>query len=136
MKILALDLGDVHVGTAITDALGMCAFPHKTVDAWKLIDFLQEILAHESIHTIIVGYPRTLRGTISEQTNKIVTTKESLEKQFNTITWILWDERLTSKHAAHYSRSKNKQDKHQVHSIAASLILESYLEHLRFNEKV
>lgn len=133
MKILGLDVGDQWTGIAISDALGMFARPYKTVPAHTLATFLQELLTQERISTIIIGYPKTMRGTISEQTLKVQATKDALEQQFPDVTWILWDERLSSKRANTLKNARTKEEKLQSHAIAAAFILSSYLDHLSFN---
>ncbi len=132
MKILALDTGDVWTGVAISDGRAIIAQPYETIKANKLIDFLQTTLAKEQIETIVVGHPKTMRGTESEQTKKVVALVEQLKQQFPDISWVLWDERLTSKQAAALKKIKTKEDKIKSHAIAAALILSSYLEYRRF----
>jgi putative holliday junction resolvase len=132
MKILALDLGDVHTGTALSDSEHIIANPFKTVPTSELRPFLKNILATENISTVVVGYPKTLKGTESIQTKKTVSEKEILEDEFKSVEWALWDERLSSKQAARTKPIKNKADKLFSHSIAAAIILNSYLEHLKF----
>ena len=127
MKILALDVGDVWTGSAISDALGILARPYKTVPTADLELFLSETIGSERIQTIIVGYPKTMRGTESIQTKKVEEMKNKLEQQFDTIEWRLWDERLSSKRADSVKRAKTKEDKRMSHSIAAAFILDSYL---------
>ena len=130
MKILALDLGDVYIGTAISDENLIIGAPLKTVYAEDLKEFLRDILVKEKILTIVVGLPITMRGTESQQTKKIINDKELLEKEFPSASWVLWDERLTSKMAAGKGRSNSKEDKFQSHSLAAAFILNSYLTYL------
>jgi putative Holliday junction resolvase len=132
MKTLALDLGDVHVGTAISDVLGITSKPYQTVSANELESFLKALLEKENIKTIVVGLPKTMRGTISQQTQKTIDTKEDLEKKFPQIKWVLLDERLTSKQADQIKQAKTKEDKIKSHSIAAALILRSYLDSVAF----
>ncbi|OGB96836.1 hypothetical protein A3F06_00485 [candidate division TM6 bacterium RIFCSPHIGHO2_12_FULL_36_22] len=136
MKILALDLGDVHTGVAISDALGITCQPLTTIPTYKLENDLGKILSKEQIKEIVVGYPKTLRGTESQQTEKILQQVDQLKILFPQYTWKLWDERLTSKQAGSIQRSnkksRNPEDKLKVHAIAAALILQSYLESLRF----
>jgi len=134
MKILALDIGDRWTGSAISDPLGLLARPHKTVKTTELISFLEEIIAKEQIGTVIVGHPKTLKGTISQQTEKTEKITKELEQKFTTVTWKLWDERLTSKMAARKKKQKTKEDKLQSHSIAAAFILDSYLSYLQINK--
>lgn len=132
MKFLALDLGDQWVGSALSDALGLLAKPYKTIKAHELETFLTTIFTQESIATIVLGYPKTMKGTESEQTKKTVAIKEHLEKKFPTKQFILWDERLTSKRAGSLKKTASKEEKIKSHSIAAAFILESYLSHLNF----
>jgi putative Holliday junction resolvase len=127
MKIMALDLGNAWVGIALTDPLQFFAKPYKTVAAGQLVENLEQIFAQEKISTVVIGYPKTMRGTESDQTKLVVATKEELEKNFPAYTWVLWDERLSSKQAAIMKPAKNKSDKLEQHSIAAAIILESYL---------
>lgn len=129
MKILALDLGDRWIGTALSDSSGILARPYKTVERKELVSFLETLLADETIEEIVIGNPKTLKGTNSQQTEKILADKEALEERFPAITWILWDERLTSKQATSLRITK---DKTEVHSVAAALILDSYLTYKLF----
>ena len=132
MKILALDLGDRWIGTAMSDALQMLATPYKTIAAGELDAFLQATIAQYRISTVVLGLPQTLRGTDSDQTKKVQALKEELEQKFTTVSWVFWDERLTSKQASQMKRPANKADKLESHSIAAALILRGYLDRLYF----
>lgn len=127
MKTFALDLGDAWIGTAISDELGITARPYQTVKPKELISFIAKIIVDEPIDVIVVGYPKTMGGTESEQTKKVVAQTKDLEARFPHIKWVLWDERLTSKQAANIKKTKTKEDKIAAHSIAAALILTGYL---------
>lgn len=131
MRIVALDIGDRWTGSAISDPLGMFARPYKTVKTIELEHFLEQVIEQEKIGAVVVGYPKTLRGTESEQTKKTKEYKKKLENKFSAVSWHLWDERLTSKMAARIKKAKTKEDKLKQHSIAAALILESYLSYLQ-----
>ena len=130
MKILALDLGDQWTGIALSDLSRMFAKPYTTVMTAHLEQFLAEFLAQESIDIIVMGYPKTMRGTESDQTRKVVEVKNNLEKKFSEQTWILWDERLSSKRAQMVGSGKTKEEKLKSHAIAAAFILDSYLTFL------
>lgn len=131
MKVLGLDIGDKWTGVAISDELGMFARPLTTIHAETLVTFLEEIVQKEPISTIVVGYPITLRGTISEQTLKIKNEKEALEKHFPQLRFILQDERLTSKQADTLKKNHSKEDKLAGHARAAAFILSNYLAFAR-----
>jgi len=132
-KILALDPGDQHIGTAISDELQMLAEPYKTIKPHELNQFLTNLIATENIATIVIGYPKTMRGTISPQTQKSIDLKDNLSQIFPQIEFVLWDERLTSKSASHIRQAKNKIDRLHQHSIAAAIILQTFLDRTLFN---
>lgn len=127
MKVLALDLGDAWVGSAISDSLGITAKPYKTVKLSELTPFLGQTIVDQELSTIIIGYPKTMAGKESEQTKKVLEKKKELEATFPHINWILWDERLSSKQASSTKKIKTKEDKLLSHSIAAAIFLTSYL---------
>ena len=129
-KILALDIGDQWTGTALSDSLGLTAQPYETIPTTQLKTFITKIIQKENLKDIVIGYPITLRGTESLQTKKIVSKKKELEEAFPIVSWHLWDERLTSKQAATIKKAKTKEEKLQSHSIAAAIILQTYLEYL------
>lgn len=128
MRILALDVGNAWTGTALSDPLKMFAKPYTTVARAELETFLETCIPEQKVDTVVVGYPKTMRGTESQQTKETIELKEKLEKKFNSIKWILWDERLSSKQATTIKRPKNKADKLEQHSIAAAIILQTYLQ--------
>ncbi|MBD3272785.1 Holliday junction resolvase RuvX [Candidatus Dependentiae bacterium] len=137
MKILALDLGDKWVGSAISDALGITCRPYQTVELNQLKNFLLKMIKKENISTIVIGKPTTFSGKESEQTKKIINMAEKLKNEINLevedkIKWILWDERLSSKRAEALKQRKvkNKEDKIKSHSVAAAFILQTYLDNL------
>ncbi len=131
-KVLALDPGDQHIGTAISDELLMLAAPLQTIKPDDLINFLTNLLVDEPINTIVIGYPKTMRGTVSPQTQKSIDLKDSLSLVFPDIKFVLWDERLTSKSASQMKPAKNKIDKLHQHSIAAAIILQTFLDQSLF----
>jgi len=131
MKIIALDLGDKWTGIAISDALGITARPLTTVPTKELPDFLHT-LKEEGVGTIVVGDPKTLKGTDSDQTKKTHAHVEQLKQQFPDFEWVWWDERNTSKQAAGLVRPKNKEAKLSTHAVAAALLLTGYLNALEF----
>lgn len=137
MKILALDLGDRWVGSAISDALGITCRPYLTVELKDLKSFLLKTIKEENVLKIIVGKPTTFSGKNSEQTKKIIKMYDELKNYVNSnlnkeLAWILWDERLSSKRAdaLKTKKGKIKEDKKMSHSVAAAFILQTYLDNL------
>lgn len=130
MKVAALDIGDVWTGVALSDALKITANPYETVRSKDLLSFLKTFIDQEPISTIIVGNPKTMKGTESQQTKKVHALFDSLKQDFPTVEWKLWDERLSSKFAQSTKKAKTKDDKIHSHAIAAAFILSSYLSFL------
>ncbi len=140
MKKLGLDPGDMWVGSALSDPLGITCKPFKTIALDELLLFLTTTLSTGDVNAVIVGHPKTITGKKSEQTKKVEKLFEKLKSKFgkvggNKIEWILWDERLSSKRSRKISKSKynNKEERKQIklheHSIASAFILQSYLDY-------
>lgn len=137
MRCAAFDIGDRWIGIAIADTLGIVARPYNTVNPEGLDSAISKLIEQESVTTFVVGYPKTMSGTESEQTKRVVATFNDLAKRYEThngikITWALWDERLSSKRAQEAQRGSKKKEKHSEHAVAASFILQSYLDNKAF----
>ncbi len=131
-KIMALDLGDAWIGIAVTDITGMFARPVTTVATKDIDSVLAKLVRDEKIKTVIVGYPRTMKGGESDQTRKIIAQKERLAQTFPEQEFILWDERLSSQRAqALAPKKKSPEEKLKEHARAAAFILDSYTTFLR-----
>lgn len=128
MKIAALDLGDKWTGIALSDPSLIFAHPYKTVETKDIVQTIQQMINNEQLTEVVVGYAQTMKGTHSAQTETILAQKEALEKQFPTLQWHLWDERMTSQQAAKIKKAKTKEQKLQRHAIAAAIILQMFLD--------
>lgn len=135
-KKIALDIGSVRIGVAISDALGFLAHPYCTLK-WKSIEKLiknvQKIIEDEQIDTLIVGLPYTLKGTKSEQTKNIIKIIEQLREHIS-IPIETIDERLTTKLAETMLQQSGKQaskNRDIIDQIAAVNILQTYLDKVR-----
>lgn len=133
-KIAALDIGNKWTGIALSDATLTLARPLKTVATADLKKALPEIIIQHTIDKIVIGLPRTMKGTESEQTRITKEYATQLEQEFPTISFIFWDERLSSKRAQSLQQQSHsfltKEDKQKEHAIAAAFILDSYLTHI------
>lgn len=124
---IALDVGDKWTGIAIADPIGITARPLTTVETRDLVTKLKGLIDEYMIGIIVVGLPKTLGNTESQQTTKVRLFTEKLREQFPKIEWIFWDERLTSKRAAQLHPTKTSAAKLRSHAIAAAFILDGYL---------
>jgi putative holliday junction resolvase len=128
--VLALDIGTAWTGVAISDSLRMLARPVTAVQASALTSYLEQLFMQEQITTVVVGYPRTMRGTESDQTRQVSAVFESLQAQFPGLQWLLWDERLSSKRAAQQGSRRTKETRLHEQARAAAFILDLYLTYL------
>lgn len=139
MKSLGLDIGDTWIGIALSDSMGITCKPHSTITLENLPSFIEQIVPQENITTIVMGNPITLKGTHSAQTKKVIALKELYASRYssignNTINWVLWDERLSSKRAQAVQKKGDfsKEAKRKEHAIAAAFILQNYLDNQAF----
>ncbi len=135
-KIAALDMGDQWVGIALSDITRTLAKPFTTVPFADYKKEVSKLIVEQRPVTIIIGYPKTMRGTESEQTKKILTLHAELEKNFPETVFILWDERLSSKRAQTASPARTREEKLKSHAIAAAFILDSYLGYLAMQKNM
>ncbi len=134
MRTLAIDYGDVRVGIAVTDPLGITAQGLETIfyngKDKQLLKRLDEILSQYEIDTIVLGMPLNLKG---EETVRAEVTREFLHKlkcKYPKLKIELVDERLTSVQAHKTMNDlqiKKEKKKNIVDTIAAVYILETYI---------
>lgn len=136
-RIIGIDYGRKRSGIAVTDPLKIIANGLTTVPSHTLIEFLQGYTAKECVEKIIVGLPKQLNGTPSESMKYITPFLNRLRKVFPDIPVEMYDERFTST-IAHKAmldggmKKKDRQNKEIVDTIAASIILNDYLQSNKF----
>lgn len=134
-RILAFDYGQKRVGLAVSDPLKITANALDTVPVHELFNYLKNYLSHEQVEAFVVGLPRQMNGADSDSMQYILPFVERLKKQFPDQKVIYVDERFTSKLAHHAIleaglRKKQRQDKALVDRVAATIILQTYLNSL------
>ena len=134
MRILAIDYGKKRTGIAVTDTLQITANGLTTVDTPRLFDFISDYVGREQVERIIVGHPKQMDGTDSENMRRIEPFVNRLRKLYPGIVVEYFDERFTSVLAHRVMLDsgigrKARQDKALVDKISATIILEEYLEH-------
>ena len=140
-KTIALDLGDKWVGVAIADSTGIVCRPLTTLMFPQLLPELISIIQDHNVYLIIAGLPKTMSGTASLQTEKIISMVKKIKKELEeiksiSVQWKLWDERLSSKRAQKIGKKKPKpEEKKKEHARAAAFILQSYLDSLAFEKE-
>ncbi len=140
MKILAIDLGDKRTGISLSDPTGLIPGESFTLEisSWSDIIFsLIGIASKENVDLFVVGHPLNMDGTVGERGKLCEAFAERLKDESG-IGTVLWDERRTTVTASHIlsdaGKKKEKQRK-RVDAVAASVILQSYLDHIRLSNE-
>lgn len=132
---IALDVGDVRIGVAISDLLGITANPRETYvrkkgDVEADIAYFCEYAKREDADCFVLGLPKNMDGT---EGDRALVTREfgDMLKQASGLEVFYQDERLTTVSAermlidADVRRDKRKK---VIDKVAATIILQSYLD--------
>ena len=138
MRIMGIDYGDARTGLAFSDftmSLVGEAFTIHSQDMVRTADAAAKEAKERDVSLIVLGYPRNMNGSVGERAQKSEQLKAMLEEKLD-IGVVLWDERLSSVSAhailtAGGTRARNH--KKNVDAVAASLILQSYLDSRQIN---
>lgn len=136
MRIMAIDYGDAHTGVAVSDETGFLAGYAVTIHSYRLEDLLARmggIIREYGVTELVLGCPRNMDGSAGPREEKARALAQTLEERFSLPVY-LWDERRTTidAHRILLSMGKNgKKRKKVVDAVAASLILEGYLDYRR-----
>lgn len=121
------------MGLAISDELMITAQPLPT---WRRKDrradlaHLQSLVETWSVHQVVVGYPKHLKGGVGESASKAQKFAEELESTL-AVPVVLWDERYSTVAADRtlIEAGVRRRRRQQVRdSVAALLILQGYLD--------
>lgn len=134
MRLLGLDLGSRTLGISISDLDGIIASSYMVIrhneEYEKLVNDVKNIVKEKQIEKIVLGLPKNMNGTIGEKGELSYKFKDMLEKEI-AISVDLIDERLTTVQANNMlikNDTSRKKRKKVVDSIAATIILQSYLD--------
>lgn len=132
-RILALDYGKKRTGIAVTDPLQIIATGLTTVDSQLLFEFLKDYAKKEVLEMIIIGEPYNLDGKATDATAAVKHIIRRLKNTFPEIPIQTVDESFTSKMASRAMvemgmKKKDRQKKGNIDEIAATIMLQEYLE--------
>ena len=132
-RILSIDYGGKRTGLAVTDPLKIIATALGTVDTPKLMSFLKDYFAKESVEKVIVGMPLNWDDTATHATPLVEKFLKEFSKSFPQMPIETVDERYTSKLASQAMiqmgmKKKQRQDKKMVDQIAATIMLQEYMQ--------
>ena len=132
---IALDVGDVRIGVAVSDLLGITANPRETYVRKKSdinadIAYFCEYAKREEADAFVLGLPKNMDGT---EGDRAVVTRQfgDMLQEASGLPVLYQDERLTTVSAermlidADVRREKRKK---VIDKVAATIILQSYLD--------
>lgn len=133
MRKMCLDYGDVRIGIALSDPMGIIANGLETYirkDEQTDLEHIVQLIKDNSVDTIVIGLPINMDGTSGD---RVSVTKAFGEKLagLTSAKVVYMDERLSSVSAekllieADVRRDKRKQ---VIDKLAATIILQNYLD--------
>lgn len=134
-RILAIDYGLKRTGLAVTDPLQIIANGLATIESPKLINFLKDYFKREEVEMIIIGEPKNWDDTDTHATPLVKKILEKIKKEFPQMPVTMVDERFTSKMASRAMidmgmKKKQRRNKALIDEIAATIMLQEYMERL------
>lgn len=132
-RIMGIDYGRKRTGVAVTDRLQIIAGNLATVPTHTLLQFIKDYMQREPVERIVIGQPSQLNGQPSESMKYITPFVNLLRKELPDVPVVMYDERFTSA-IAHQAmidggmKKSDRRDKARVDAIAATIILNDYLQ--------
>ena len=134
MRYMGLDLGSRTLGVSLSDPSGMIASSYTIIkheeEYDRLVDEVKKIIDEKNVEKIVLGLPKNMNGTIGPKGELSYKFKEMLETKLD-IPVDLEDERLSTKEATNIliaNDTSRKKRKKVIDSLAATIILQSYLD--------
>lgn len=150
-RLLALDVGSVRIGVAVSDATGFLASPYITLrvsrDEQQTWQAIQNLIDETEAEGVVVGLPISMDGQIHAQGQRVQSFAERLRPHI-TVPLVFWDERLSTVEAQrlltergldeagkrqrrsgqHHSQKKRRKQNQEIDALAAAVILQDYLD--------
>jgi len=132
-RLLALDVGEVRIGLAVSDPSGTVVTPLRVIrrrpQAQAVAQIAAAIVEEEAVG-VVVGLPLSLSGAHSDQTRATEAFAALLAAQVS-VPLVTWDERYTTTEAERILRERGvRRDRwrEQIDAVAAGVILQDYLD--------
>ena len=130
-RIMAVDLGSVRTGVAVSDELGMLAQPWKALPGGdKALEAVVSAVGELKPSRVLVGLPRNMDGTYGPAAEHSRAFADQLRARIECMV-DLWDERLTTVAAQRALRESGRKARDQrgvVDQVAAQILLQSWLD--------
>jgi len=131
---MALDIGDVRIGVAVSDLTRIIANPLETYtrsgNIQKDAQYIADLAAKQEVELFVSGLPLNLRGEEGEQTVKTRAFVEELQKHTQIPVKFL-DERFTTVSAERVlieANVRRENRKKVIDKVAATIILQNWLD--------
>lgn len=142
-RIIGIDYGMARIGVALSDESKIIASSMRTIQAEKKIEataqkIVNDLKSHAKEHSyridkIVIGLPLMMSGKHGMLADEVKHFSTLLQTLLTETPIILWDERLTTVQAERSLRESNfsrKKRSKLVDNVAATIILQSYLDSL------
>jgi putative Holliday junction resolvase len=131
-RILGLDPGDVRIGVALSDPLGIIAQPYRVLDrrTGSVIDEIKAICAENAVTTVVVGLPVSLSGEEGQAAAKARELGAQVEEA-TSCEIVFFDERFTTVQAEAAlieGGVRRRKRRYAVDKVAAAVILQNFLD--------
>lgn len=135
-RILAVDLGDVRLGLAMSDPDQVVASPLDTLpvgdadDVDAIVDDVAAVADDHGVVALVVGYPRSLSGREGAAARRARLVAERLHDTTG-LPVRLWDERFTTTEAERVMLAQDasrRERRQSIDRVAAGIILQGVLE--------
>lgn len=132
-RVMSIDYGEKRIGVALSDEMQIIASQsfviHNSENA--ITEILLQV-KNNNVSKIVIGLPLTLKSKSSQMTEQVTEFAKKITEQ-SIIDVVFWDERLTSKMAIGAIqqlglKKKKRQEKSKIDELAATFILQSYLD--------
>ena len=141
MRILGFDLGTRTLGISISDLTCSIATVYDTLrfeenDYDSILPKIKDIVSKENVSIIVLGLPKNMNNSIGDRALTTLEFKKKLEENMN-VEVIMQDERLSTVEATNYMLKTDisrKKWKKKIDSLAANIILQTYLDKRRREE--
>lgn len=133
MRVLALDIGEVRIGIAASDASGTVASPVIVLPASEVLSHartFRRVLEDYEPELLVCGRPKTLSGEDGPQAERIMAQAAQIAQACG-LPLEFADERLSSREAKRILREEGMSEKAmrgKVDMVAASLFLQAWLD--------
>ncbi|MDR1376244.1 MAG: Holliday junction resolvase RuvX [Synergistaceae bacterium] len=131
-RVLALDIGTVRIGAAVTDPLRLFA---QGIAVWRVQDQwrtqFEDCLARYDPEPILIGMPRRTDGSYGPEAENINALVDELRSAYPDRRFETWDERYTTviaQRALLEGDVSRKKRRERVDKVAAALILQNWLD--------